>query len=335
MSSQSTSDFDRTPSGPVVRLTARSTACQPRDNAATDPQSGSLPRVDATGGVADDRSVLRVQSQLTAATTSARLARRPRRADPVQIADALFPSLDFAQRRLRTLHRPAACSTGSGRNAPTAAPTRTTTSSTSSAPTSSPRSAASDLPRRDQARRRRWHLTNRANLPHLLGVNQFFTDLAGHARTHPGCELRRWWPAARCQQTGASPHDGDDVARPRLHRRGPPGRARHLDAEHGAPCRSSWSTTPAPTPLHRLVDKLDGYHDLARVTGRVWPVLFWLPTPARERHLHDALSDARTGYPAATAAHDQPGHHNPEPEPSGGSTTCRTNGCARPNSGSL
>ena len=42
-----------------------------------------------------------------------------------------------------------------------------------------------DLPRKDQARRRRWQLTSRANLPHLLGVNQFFTDLAGHARTYP------------------------------------------------------------------------------------------------------------------------------------------------------
>jgi hypothetical protein len=51
------------------------------------------------------------------------------------------------------------------------------------------------------------------------------------------------------------------------------------------------------------VEKVDGYHDLDRMTGRLWPVLFWLPTPARERHLHDALSNARTGYPVATAVH--------------------------------
>lgn len=67
-----------------------------------------------------------------------------------------------------------------------------------------------DLPRKDQARKRRWHLTYRANLPHL-GTNQVFTDLAGYARTHPGCELARWWPASRCQGMGAFALPGDDV----------------------------------------------------------------------------------------------------------------------------
>ena len=56
---------------------------------------------------------------------------------------------------------------------------------------------AEHLPRRDQARKRRWWLTNRTNLPHLLAVNQFFTDLAGHARIHPETELTRWWPSSR------------------------------------------------------------------------------------------------------------------------------------------
>jgi predicted transcriptional regulator len=60
-----------------------------------------------------------------------------------------------------------------------------------------------DLPRRDRARRRRWHLTNRANLPHLLAVNQFFTDLAAYMRTHPGHHLERWWSSAQCQTPGA------------------------------------------------------------------------------------------------------------------------------------
>ena len=161
--------------------------------------------------------VLRVQSQLTdrdhvllgwladhGVLTTSRSAR------------ALFPSLDFAQRRLRKLLR-LGLLTGSGRSGPTAAPTRTTTCSTNSASRSSPPNAVSDLPRRDQARRRRWHLTNRANLPHLLGVNGFFTDLAGYARTHPGARLARWWPAARCQQMGAFADDGDDVHVARLH----------------------------------------------------------------------------------------------------------------------
>ncbi|GAA0731472.1 hypothetical protein GCM10010199_47940 [Dactylosporangium roseum] len=39
--------------------------------------------------------------------------------------------------------------------------------------------------------------------------------------------------------------------------------------------------TGTERPLSRLVDKLDGYTDLARVTGRVWPVLFWLHSAGR------------------------------------------------------
>ena len=40
-------------------------------------------------------------------------------------------------------------------------------------------------------------------LDHLLGVNQFFTDLAHHARTHPGAGLLRWWSAERTAATFA------------------------------------------------------------------------------------------------------------------------------------
>jgi Replication-relaxation len=44
-----------------------------------------------------------------------------------------------------------------------------------------------------------------------LATNQFFTDPAGHARTHPEAALLRWWPAARCQRIGAFAEDGDDT----------------------------------------------------------------------------------------------------------------------------
>jgi len=36
----------------------------------------------------------------------------------------------------------------------------------------------------------------------------------------------------------------------------------------------------------------------------VRPVLFCLPSPARERHLHEELADAGVRYPVATATHD-------------------------------
>jgi Replication-relaxation len=53
-------------------------------------------------------------------------------------------------------------------------------------------------PRRNHARaeRRRW--TSSRSLQHRLGVNQFFTDLTGHAPNHLEAQLRRWLPEAAC-----------------------------------------------------------------------------------------------------------------------------------------
>ncbi|ROO59094.1 hypothetical protein EDC02_0879 [Micromonospora sp. Llam0] len=61
---------------------------------------------------------------------------------------------------------------------------------------------------------------------------------------------------------------------------------------------------PPREPLPVLVDKVDGYMSLARVTNRIWPVLFWLHSTVRERHLHTRLTDAGVVYPVATAARD-------------------------------
>src|SRR5690349_8640842 len=110
-----------------------------------------------------------------------------------QIAHALFPSVDFAQERLRKLtmlgvlarFRPQRPDGGSY-------PYHYVLDQLGVDIVAAQR--GDELPRRDQARKRRWQLTNRANLPHLLGVNQFFTDLAGYARTHPHTALERWWP---------------------------------------------------------------------------------------------------------------------------------------------
>lgn len=66
------------------------------------------------------------------------------------------------------------------------------------------------LPRPGQAKARRQHLTHRAYLVHLTGVNGFFTDLLGYQRTHPDCSLDLWAPASRFQQPGGLFEDGDD-----------------------------------------------------------------------------------------------------------------------------
>jgi hypothetical protein len=223
-----------------------------------------------------------------------------------QIAHALYPSLDFAQRRLRKL-----CDTGLiSRFRPFRAdggtyPYHYVLDQLGVEIVASHR--GDELPRKNQARKRRWHLTTRANLPHLLGTNQFFIDLAGHARAHPEAALLRWWPAARCQEAGAFAEKDDDM---QMHMYRP----RSRPDGHGI-----WTETNAVVPfflefdtgtedLGRLVDKIDGYEDLARVTRRSWPVLFWLHSAVRERHLQQRLAEYEWRVLIATAARDDATH---------------------------
>ena len=222
-----------------------------------------------------------------------------------QIAEALFPSLDYAQERLRALvglrvlerFRPNRPGGGSF-------PYHYVLAQLGLEVIAAQRGEHLERGYRDRARRRRWQLTNRANLAHLIGANGFFTALAGHARTRPGCELERWWPARRCQQMGAFPADCASVQQ-RLYtpKSRPDGHGIWVEDDSQVSFFLEYDTG-TERPISRLVDKTDGYVDLARVTRQVWPVLFWLPSPARERHLHEELTDAGVRYPVATATHD-------------------------------
>jgi hypothetical protein len=223
----------------------------------------------------------------------------------VQIAQALFPSLDYAQERLRTLvglrvlerFRPNRAGGGSF-------PYHYVLAQLGLEVIAAQRGEYLERGYRDRARRRRWQLTNRANLAHLVGVNGFFTALAGHARTRPGCELTRWWSARECQQPGAfATADADVFQRLYIPKSRPDGHGVWI--EDGAQVSFFLEyDTGTERPISRLVDKIDGYEDLARSTGQVWPVLFWLPGAARERRLHEELTDAGVRYPVATAIHD-------------------------------
>jgi hypothetical protein len=220
-----------------------------------------------------------------------------------QIAHALFPSLDFAQERLRKLtnlkvlarFRPQKPDGGSN-------PYHYLLDQLGTDVVTAQR--GEPIPRRDQARLRRWHLTNRANLPHLLGTNQFFIDLAGFARTHPNVSLDRWWPAARCQQPGAFYQSGDNnLTVLAYHAKArPDGHGIWTDHGHTVPFFAEFDNNTMP--LGRLIDKIDGYTALAKTYNRVWPVLFSLHSATRERHLHHELTDAGIRYPVATTARD-------------------------------
>jgi protein involved in plasmid replication-relaxation len=219
-----------------------------------------------------------------------------------QIAHALFGSLDFCQRRLRTLHalrlvarfRPQRAEGGSY-------PYHYVIDQLGAEVVAAGRDERP--PRRDHARveRRRW--TSSRTLAHRLGVNGFFTDLAGHARTHPGAQLQQWLPETGCLQAGTFTRPDDPALvgayQPRVH---PDGYG--LWAEHGVLVPAFVEYDGGGEQLSVLLGKLAGYRELFATLGRVWPVLFWLPSAARERNLRRLLAEQPPVVPVATAARD-------------------------------
>ncbi|WP_344652260.1 replication-relaxation family protein [Cryptosporangium japonicum] len=247
--------------------------------------------------------VLRVQSRLTARdhTLLGWLADHGV-LTTFQIAHALFCSLGFAQRRLLTLYRvglvdrfrPNKFDGGSY-------PYHYVLGLLGAEVVAAQR--GDDPPRRSRIQARRRALTARTNLDHLLGLNQFFTDLAGHARTHPPASLDRWWPETRCNEPWAFGTVGDlgsRIVRPDGHgiwtEPGPDGRTLlvpfFLEHDTGA------------EPLGQLIDKLGAYRRLATAGGPRWPVLFWLHSTRRQTNLHARLREVGTPFPVATAARD-------------------------------
>jgi DNA-binding CsgD family transcriptional regulator len=149
-------------------------------------------------------------------------------------------------------------------------------------------------PRPSAVRAATARLATSPTLNHRLAVNGFFVALAAHTRHHPDTRLTQWWNETRSRAAAGN------LVRPDGHG------LWHADGR----AVPFWVEVDLGTePLHRLTDKLTrGYAQLAG-TRRCYPVLFWLPNPARETHLNTLL--ARTELPGglvvATAAPDQ-GH---------------------------
>jgi hypothetical protein len=212
-----------------------------------------------------------------------------------QIAHALFPSLNFAQRRLRKLtalgvverFRPFRLEGGSH-------PMHYVLSHLGALVVAASR--GEDPPRRAVTVARLHRIATSRDLGHRLGVNQFFIDLAGHERLHPGCRLERWWPdsllrrftppgtytigSVNADGLGVWTEDGDTTVW-------------YLEHDTGTEA------------LGVLTAKLSGYGALARQGGPAWPVLFWLHSTVREANLHRRLADIRVTVPVATAARDR------------------------------
>jgi hypothetical protein len=139
-------------------------------------------------------------------------------------------------------------------------------------------------------------------LAHLTGSNSLFTALIAHARTHPGTRLEAWWSEHRCANVWGKIARPDGYGRWREHH---PTTSR---AANRAPNRSAGRTVDFFTeydtgtePLHRLIHKIGDYQTLAEMTGiNHTPVLFALPNPAREQHLHTRTHTTNTTLLIAT-----------------------------------
>jgi hypothetical protein len=136
-----------------------------------------------------------------------------------------------------------------------------------------------DVRRLGYRRDRALEVAHSQRLGHLVGVNGFFTALAGNARQRRrgGAMLAVWWSERRC-------HDRwGQIVRPDGY-----GRWR----EHGTEVDFFLEYDRGTEPLDRLAAKLAGYQDLAAATEIATPVLFWLPATGRESTVRQVLASA-------------------------------------------
>jgi hypothetical protein len=139
----------------------------------------------------------------------------------------------------------------------------------------------------------------RPDLRHLLGGNQFFIDLAGYARTHPGTALELWRPASAFHSAISLFHDRDAlpvaaVNGVRLPR--PDGAGVWRQEERAVPFFLEYDT--GTERLDILTDKIFKYDTLATAIEWLWPALFVLPSQRREDNLHHAIHDHRRALKA-------------------------------------
>lgn len=148
--------------------------------------------------------------------------------------------------------------------------------------------AAGTTPPTPAAHRRRVErLANSPRLAHLLGINDLFSRLADHARSHPSVALEQWWSEQRCASAYAP------LVRP-------DGYGRWTDGRRTADFFVEYDT--GSEPLTQVVAKLPGYADLVTAGGPNLPVLFWVQTARREANLQAALADTGSPVIVATAS---------------------------------
>ena len=146
------------------------------------------------------------------------------------------------------------------------------------------------IPRASRVAERILALAQSPRLEHLLGINDFFTALIGHARQHDGCALGAWWSERQTARTVG------EIVRP-------DGYGEWTEHERTVGFFLEYDT--GTETLGRLVDKLDAYRQLADA-GVHRPVLFVLPGVVRQNNLHAEISrHPHRELVVATVATDQ------------------------------
>lgn len=140
-----------------------------------------------------------------------------------------------------------------------------------------------------------FRLAHSGHTEHRLGVNTFFTALAGHTRCHPGTALTEWATEAETAHLCGGVLRPDGYATYTATTRRTDGntetRALTFFYEHDT----------GTEPLDTLLDKIATYGELA-AAGLAHPVLIELPGTRREHHLHDAIARRwPTGPPTGVA----------------------------------
>jgi hypothetical protein len=204
-----------------------------------------------------------------------------------QLVDLVFGSTGRARNRLNTLHDRDILDRFRHYQRPGSQAWRWTLGPVGAALIAAGNGAA--LPRPAAVRDATARLAMSPTLTHLVTVNGFFVALSAHARTNPGARLSAWWNEARCRDACGN------LVRP-------DGHGVWIDGARPVPF---WVETDLGTePLRRVAGKLTGYAALP--PRRAYPVLFWLPTAARESNLYAHLTRAGVpdGVTVATAAAD-------------------------------
>jgi hypothetical protein len=127
-------------------------------------------------------------------------------------------------------------------------------------------------------------------LSHQVGVNDFFAKLHAYARRRSdGAAVSQWWPERRCAALWG------DLARPDAYGRWtqPSDNAQPAEVDFFLEHDTGTET------LSLVAGKLAGYTALAESTGISTPVLFWLPSQARETNLRKVIGTPEV--PVATA----------------------------------